>query len=108
MDLSKLSKEELIKLVGEKENKVKEVEEKLKSKGVSRKDMLYSILEDGKCYSGEDLSNIMSEKCGCVISRRNVSSLLCYLRDDMDSGKIEGKMLVKVGRGVGLNKMIDC
>ena len=103
-----MDKKELELKIKELEGKLEVSEEKLKSKGVSRKDMVFNLLSDGKCWSGSDLADKMTEQCGCVISRRNISSLLCYLRDDMDAGKIEGKCLVKVGRGVGLNKLIDC
>ena len=72
----------------------------IKVKGLSRKEMMLSILMKGGLWSVKDLAAEMGKRAGKDISSRNVSSLLSYLRDDIESGKIEGE-LSRVGRGVG-------
>ena len=78
---------------------------KVKVKGLSRKEVLLSILMNGGLWSVKELSGKMSEVVGKEISSRNVSSLLSYLRDDIEKGKIEGE-LVRIGRGVGKLKFV--
>lgn len=65
-----------------------------------RKLTLLAILQDGKPRSIKELAEMMSERTGVVISRKNVSSLLTYLRDDIESGQLKGQ-LAKLGRGHG-------
>ena len=109
-----MNKEELKELVVELEKEVIEMCEIMlwmeskfsrgKSFKKSRKEILMDILLGGKSWSNKDLSEEMSKVCGVEISRRNVSSLLCYLRDDFD--KDDKYDLVKIGRGNGKNKLI--
>ena len=85
---------------------------KIKVKGMSRKEMLMSILVGGKLWSVKDLSKEMGKACGKSISSRNVSSLLSYIRDEVEKNEIrreKGKevnklydgQLNRIGRGVG-------
>ncbi len=108
----KLSVKELNVIVEELENLVCELWEKnydlckVEVKGMSRKDMLFSVLKSGGLWSVKELSIKMGEKVGKEISSRNVSSLLSYIRDDLEKGERKGS-LVRVGRGVGKLKYIE-
>ena len=78
----------------------------VKVKGLSRKEMLLSILKGGKLWSVKELSVEMGSRVGKDISSRNVSSLLSYLRDDIDKGTLKGK-IERIGRGVGKIKFSE-
>lgn len=67
-DLKGLSKEELMKMVGE-------LKMKVDAKGGGRKDEILAILKEGR-ISIEDISKRVG------ITSRNVSSILSYLRKD--------------------------
>lgn len=109
-NVSEMKKEELVNVVCEMEEVLLFLENKIsrgKKYKKNRKEYLLEILESGGSYSIKELSEKMSEVCGVEISRRNVSSLLSYLREDFDLIKeFEGYNLVKVGRGVGKIKLI--
>jgi len=90
---------------------------KVEVKGLSRKEMVMSIIKDGRLFSVKDVSRKMSEVCGKEISCRNVSSLLSYIRDEVEKNNMRrekgGKIdmlydgeLVRVGRGVGKLKWV--
>ncbi len=104
LDVKGLSKKELMELVGKMKEENEGLKVKIDSRGKGRKEVLFDLLGSGKVYSGDDLSGLMSDECGCVISNRNVSSLLCYLRSDIKSGKLKDVVIVKIGSNG--NKMV--
>ncbi len=108
MKLTKVEMEESVKelemvicLLWEENYKLKNI----KVKKAGRKEMLFSILQKGELWSVKELSEKMGSIVGSEISSRNVSSLLTYLRNDIENGIIKGS-LVRVGRGVGKLKFI--
>lgn len=98
----KLSNEEMVVVINEMEEVLCWLEGKLNKKKfkVSRKEEVMDILKEGNLISVSDIGKRVG------ISNRNVSSILCYLRDDLEK---EGnkKSIVKIGRGVGRLKLID-
>ncbi len=77
----------------------------IKVKKAGRKEVLFNVLKKGDLWSVKELSVKMSKIVGVEISSRNISSLLTYIRNDIENGIIKGS-LVRVGRGVGKLKFI--
>ncbi len=119
----KLTKKEMEESVTELECLVVELwalvydSNKVEVKGLSRKEVLMGILIGGKLWSVKELSLEMGERVGKDISSRNVSSLLSYIRDEVEKnevakekGKEVNKMydgeLKRIGRGVGKLKWV--
>jgi len=99
--MTKFNEAELASQVEELEQALCYLETKLNKKKfkTSRKDEVMTILEEGNLISVSDIAKRIN------ISNRNVSSILCYLRDDLEkAGDI--KSIVKIGRGVGRLKLI--
>jgi hypothetical protein len=109
-ELKGMKKEELEVIICDMEEVLILLEERI-SKGKNykrgRKEILLDVLKNGKSWSIKDLSEKMGVECGVEISRRNISSLLSYLRDDFENDKDFIKYdLVKIGRGNGKLKLI--
>lgn len=96
MKFDEMSKDELVELL-------KGVDSKVGIKGGGKKDELLGILKSG-LFSVKEISGMMG------ISSRNVSSVLCYLRDDgyeiRKIGKVGGDKLVLWGRIVGSDEKV--
>lgn len=96
MDWMKEKKEVLVEMVEELELCLCELEKRLNVKKfkVKRSDEVLEILKRGKLVSISEIG----EEIG--ISNKNVSSVLCEIRD-------KGYEIVKIGRGFGKLKLIE-
>lgn len=96
-----MNKEEMELCLCEMEEVLLWMEGKLGGKNfkVNRKDEVLNILREWKLVSVSDIGKRVG------ISNRNVSSILSYLRNDMEKDG-DKESIVKIGRGVGRLKLI--
>lgn len=66
---------------------------------VGRKEEVMDILREGKLISVSEIGKRVN------ISNRNVSSLLSYIRNDLD--KVGLECIIKIGKGVGKLKLVN-
>lgn len=95
-------------MIVELECMLQELELKLGSKKkfvVTRKEMVRDILKDGEQHSIGEISEKVSYLVGKMITSKNISSQLTYIRDDL-AKEGDKYSVCRVGRGHGKIMMV--